>query len=294
MTPARARPDWQARIAADLAAPVPGPVAAMAAHLAARDGVVAVLFYGNVLRSGDAGLMDFYVLVEDYARYHGAGLAARANRALPPNVYHEVLGETAAKVAVISRTQFRNRMLCRSRDTTTWARFCQPARLVWVRDAGLRRLIEGLIAEAYRTAAWWAARLAPADADPRAAWQALFRATYGAELRVESGDRAEQIVTAGWSTYGPTSDALMATPVSGAERAVARRKWAAARRRGKLLNFLRLLKAAATYRGGIDYALSKVERHTGAPAPMSGLARRLPWLAAPVIFIRLILQRRLR
>ena len=44
---------------------------------------------------------------------------------------------------------------------------------------------------------------------------------------------------------------------------------------------LRLIKSLFTFDGGIDYALWKVERHTGIHVPLSGFERRHPILNAP-------------
>jgi hypothetical protein len=55
-----------------------------------------------------------------------------------------------------------------------------------------------------------------------------------------------------------------------------------------------LAKAAFTYRGGLAYALSKVERHSGRPVDLKPWERRWPWLAAPVVFWRLWREGRLR
>ena len=135
---------------------------AIADHLAARPGVVAVLFYGNRLRDpATPGLLDFYVLTERDRTWRGAGPGALANRLLPPNVYHVRLAwpAVAAKVAVMRLAAFRARMRRQSWDTTLWARFAQPAALLYARDAEARRAVVDAVATAWRTAAWWADRL---------------------------------------------------------------------------------------------------------------------------------------
>ena len=72
----------------------------------------AALFYGSCLRDGlttDA-VADLYLLVGDYRRSGQSWLAAKANRALPPNViYLEAetrIGRVAAKAAILTLDQF--------------------------------------------------------------------------------------------------------------------------------------------------------------------------------------------
>src|SRR3546814_10685169 len=87
--------------------------ATLAASLveARGDAVAAILFYGSCLRDPQAdGILDFYVVVDDYRRYHGGRLAAALNRLLPPTVSLLVApAGTRAKVAVkIGRAHVRN------------------------------------------------------------------------------------------------------------------------------------------------------------------------------------------
>ncbi|HUF86110.1 MAG TPA: hypothetical protein VMM59_01905 [Thermohalobaculum sp.] len=307
-------------IAAELDRP-PGPAAeAMAARLAARPGVAAVVFYGARMRQGGGeggeggegaegdgdGPLDFYLLTDGNRAYHGPGLAALANRLLPPSVYRETPDGAApveAKVAVISLRAFRARMRRDSLDTTLWARFAQPVVLAWARTPADRAAVIDAVAAAVETASWWAARLAPDPGDPGdpgdpdATWSALFRRTYASELRVEGGRRAGDIVAAAPGRYRRLHALLIAgraAPDSDPDRNRAKRAWARRRALGKALNAARLLKAACTYRGGIAYALAKVERHSGRPVALKPWQRRWPWLAAPLVVWRLWRERRLR
>src|SRR5690606_11237823 len=99
-----------------------------------------------------------------------------------------------AKVAVLSLAQFERAVGRRSADGSIWARFAQPAALVFSRDAAARRRVEAAVAEAVATAARWAALLGPVAGPPDAYWRALFAQTYRAELRVERTTRSEEIV----------------------------------------------------------------------------------------------------
>jgi hypothetical protein len=296
-------------IAAELAQETPPAVQALAGHLAGRAGTatVGVLYYGSALRADDlGGILDFYVLLDDVNAWPGSFLARCANRMLPPNVgYVEMSHEgrtLRAKYALMSTAQFARRLEAGSCDTTIWARFCQPAVLVWARSARDRHAVIDLISQAVDTAASWAARLGPATGTAGDFWRALFAHTYAAELRVESQARARDIVgkaparyatllPLSWHRTGTLHEAhpqgQLTTRIEPAERARARRAWAWRARLGKPLNILRLLKAAFTFDGAIDYAAWKVERHSGVHIEVKPWQRRFPLLAAPGLYWKL-------
>ena len=76
-------PGLRALIAEELGRPAGPEAEAMAARLAARAGVAAVLFYGARLREGAGeGPLDLYLLTDGDTAYHGFGLTALANRVL--------------------------------------------------------------------------------------------------------------------------------------------------------------------------------------------------------------------
>lgn len=124
--------------------------------------------YGSVLREPDPdGVLDFYVIVERLEDWASGYLAREANRLLPPNVeYHEIsVGGRIirAKVAILSIAQFRRMTGRATLDTTIWARFCQPVRLVWVRGPEAADAILGCLVRAMAQAGRWAAALGPAE-----------------------------------------------------------------------------------------------------------------------------------
>ena len=87
-----------------LAARGPDSVVALGEILRQRFGphTQAILFYGSCRRSNDdtGGIVDLYVLVDDYRAAHGSFLPALANRVLAPNVYYleaPVAGRTARR-----------------------------------------------------------------------------------------------------------------------------------------------------------------------------------------------------
>jgi len=299
----------RAAIEREMRREVPPPVAALAAQLAARAGGAAscVLYYGSSLRDARLdGVLDFYVLLDRVGAWPGSRLAALANRLLPPNVAYiegHAGGEALrAKVALISLAQFRRGMSAGALDTTLWARFAQPCSCAWTRSEADREAAVEAVRQAVTTAARWAAELGPERADALAYWRLLFARTYGAELRVERAARGDDLVARdaeryarllpqAWHAAGiacePSGDALLAPRLSPAARAAAERRWALRRRLGKLLNLLRLLKAAFTFDGAMDYVAWKVERHSGVRLEVAPWQRRFPLLAAPGIYLQL-------
>jgi hypothetical protein len=297
------------QIESELHQPVPEPVRELAAQLAARAGsaTVAVLYYGSTLRS-DAldGMLDFYVLLDRVGAWPGSRLAAMANRLLPPNVGY-VEGRYAgvalrAKYALISMAQFEERVAGRSLDTTLWARFCQPCRCVWARSTTDAMRVAEAVGMAVVTAARWSAALGPEVAQPAEFWMALFARTYASELRVEGGQRAGSIVATdaprysrllpeAWQVAGMTfetgADGSLRPGLVPAERARQQRQWRLRQRLGKPLNAIRLMKAAFTFDGAMDYVAWKIERHTGTRIEVRPWQRRFPLLAAPGLYFSL-------
>jgi hypothetical protein len=143
-------------------------------------------------------------------------------------------------------------------------------------------------------------------------WRRALGLTYRAELRPEGPNRFKRL----WQDSGPYFEAV--TPlglsalsypvrrVSGkapngdgplfeamVDRRGARRcryDWAVRIAAGKALSVARLLKAAFTFSGGVDYALWKIERHTGKRIEVSPFLRRHPALAMILLSWRLLLK----
>jgi hypothetical protein len=295
-------------IEAELGESVPLPVAELAAQLAsrARGGAVAVLYYGSTLRTAALdGLLDFYVLLDRAGDWPGH-LAALANRLLPPNVGY-IEGSFSgvllrAKYAVITMAQFEARVADRSLDTTLWARFCQPCRRAWQRSAADGERVAAAIASAVTTASRWAAAHGPPQGRAEDFWAALFARTYATEIRVEKTDRSQGIVAAGagrfaqllplaWRTAGLSFDVLangeLRPALNSTDRLQLQQRWTSRELWGKPLNMLRLLKAAFTFDGGMDYVAWKVERHSGVRIEVKPWQRRFPLLAAPGLYLKL-------
>lgn len=262
------------------------------AILAAHGGAVrAILFYGSCRRSDQPeGVLDFYVLVDRYRNYHASLFRTLMNRLMPPDVSFMRAGDpaspVAAKVTVISLDQFASRMRPNSIDTTLWARFTQPSSLLYAADDDAKKQVIAALMQAVHTACGWALHCTPASPASSVFWTQLFALTYGAELRVERGNRPQLIYDNDPDYYDGIFNALELDsphPLPGA----AHGHWALRRYAGKILSILRLCKGAFTFEGGVDYLLWKVERHSGVAVTLSPWQRRHPILAAPRLLYQL-------
>ena len=78
----------QAIVADELRLPVAADVEWLAEQIAASHGdtVLGVLFYGSCLRQDSAdGILDFWIVVEDYRAAYSRGWHSRINHIAPPN-----------------------------------------------------------------------------------------------------------------------------------------------------------------------------------------------------------------
>ncbi|MBS4076465.1 hypothetical protein KGY14_14840 [Ameyamaea chiangmaiensis] len=298
-------------LTAELTLPVAPEITAFVRRLVGAARPLAVLFYGSALRGGASGadaldgVLDFYVVLDRQSDWPRGVWSRLANAVLPPNVeYHAFVvdgREVRAKVALLTQAQLRARTRWASRDTTLWARFCQPVRLVWVRDAGAADAVLGCIARAIGTATRWAAVLGPSQGTPDDFWTALFAETYATELRVEGRNRPAILLDGQQRRYGVMlRDGWLAGGVGVTQRGEtwaptvsieARRagleRWRTCRALGRPLNIARLVKAAFTFRGGAAYLLWKIARHTGVRVSPSRFEGRHPLLGAPTLLWRL-------
>jgi len=297
MAPARA--ELKGLVAQELSQPVAPAVLAMAEAVRARHGkaALAVLFYGSCLRRPETllsdSLLDFYLLVDEYRAAYDSGLLAFANRLLPPNVFYLELprsgGTLRCKYAVLTLDQFAAGTSREALNVSLWARFSQPARLLWSRDAAMSDRVADACVEAVLTMLGNVRPLVQSN-DAEVLWCRAFEATYAAELRSETSDRATELVRLDLDRYRRvTAPALELLREQGggpsADESAA--LWRKRRRVGKLLNLARLVKAAFTFQGALDYVLWKVRRHSGVELQVTEWQRRHPLLSAPVLAWRL-------
>ena len=278
-------------VTAELTAPADPRAAAMAGALAAQypGAARAVLFYGSCLREKnlDGLMLDFYLIVSDYQAAYGKGWLARANRAIPPNVFPFEHAGLIAKYAVLSEADFARLNGVNADNVSVWARFAQPSRLLWSADDLARQRAIAAVAQAAPTLLSLARPMVQGQADdPVLLWKTGFTLTYNAELRAEKKGRSLSIVDADPERYARFGAAaleqgLPASPDQPEQR------WRALQRRGKYLSVVRLAKASFTYAGGIDYLAWKINRHAGTSIAIKPWQRRWPLLGALTLLPRL-------
>jgi hypothetical protein len=293
-------------IEGQLSARAPDAVAALGEILRIRFGrhAQAVLFYGSCRRANDdvGGIVDLYVLVDDYLAAHGNILSALANRLLAPNVYYletPFAGRVArAKYAMVSMEQFE-RGTTRWFHPYLWGRFAQPCGLLFATDDQARARVVRALAGAVATFAVRTLPGLPAEFDAETLWTRGLLLTYSAELRSERPERVRALyadaapelqkltralaLSQGWT---PAPSGGYRNPATRSDRRWSRLAWVLRRLQGKALSVLRLLKASFTFDGGLSYLAWKIQRHSGVELPITPFMRRFPRLGAAAAFWR--------
>jgi hypothetical protein len=299
---------------------VPAGAPALVQALLARHGaaVQAILLYGSCYRRGDDrdGLVDLYLLVDGYRAVHGAGLAAVANRLLPPGVYllEAPAGERVlrAKYAVLSLDALERGTGRRAFHSYFWGRFAQPTALLYARSDAVAGRVRTALAAAVVTFVTRVVPMLPREFDARMLWQRGLLLSYRAELRAERAESVRALYTAAPEHYagllqaalarvpfdvttsGPVEAPRYRVELSAAARLRGQLGWAGRRGLGKVLSLVRLVKGLFTFRGGPDYVLWKIQRHSGVAVHVPPGARRHPLLAAWAVAWRLYRRRAFR
>jgi len=319
-------PDLEEFVRAELLQPAPTAAAQLTDEILRRHGraVVAVLFYGSCLRRKTSeGVLDFYVLVDSYRDAYPSRLLAWANAALPPNVFYleidSEFGPLRCKYAVVSMRDFERGAKPGGLRSGIWARFCQPALAVHLRDTAACEAVVGAVAVSTVTAVARTLYELPSQNEPTrpngsirfttaTLWLQVLRGTYSAELRPEAPGTVESIYKADPERYDRAARAVLAkmgaeVRDAGAEievilpadsKAWTRRGWSRMRLLAKLVYFLQLLKSAATFGDWLPYVLWKLERHTGKKIVPSERQRRYPFIFGWPLLLRILWQRDLR
>lgn len=313
------------RIGDELREPVRPAVAWLAREIAAHHGatVSGVLFYGSCLRNeSDEGVLDFWVIVDDYRSAYRNPIHTWINPIAPPNVFfleREFEGRPLrTKYGVISRRAFERGTRLSSWHPYIWARFAQPARLLVCRDDEARTFFETSISQAIvafvgRLACHLPNRGGLLRFSLPAFWQEAFRRTYDSERRPEAEEYSRNLYLADEPRYDAVAahalhhltelghfDAATEHPRSFAVTLSPRRlsmmrwRWKAMRAYARVLGLARLLKTAFTFGDWVPYVLWKLERHTGRKIELSPRQRRHPLIFAWPIILPLLLRRNLR
>lgn len=281
------------------------------------EAVVAIVYYGSCLRSGNAGdgIADFYVLVERYQDAKMGWLRAGLNRLLPPNVFYlETPWQDTtlrAKYAVISIDQFQNGVTGGWLLPYLWGRFAQPSGVLWCRDKALQNSIYHWLSQALVYFVKQTAPLMPSKFNVRQLWQTGLARSYSTELRAERGERVaglfdywpeyyteqtwQALISLGWLSPNQSVEAkTWSTEIPEKLKKRTNRRWYWRVLAGKPTALLRLIKSLLTFRGAVEYAAWKIERHSGQPVDLPDYARRWPLLGGWVVLWQLLRRGSLR
>jgi hypothetical protein len=292
--------------------PASPAVCALTNEILARHGNTcqAVLFYGSCLRKGDdsGGIVDLYLLVDSYRSIYSNRLLSFANKLLPPNVFYLELPfkgrMVRAKYAVLALADFQRGTSLHCFHSYFWARFAQPASLLYARTEQVATQVRAALGQAVMT---FITRVLPQLRDCFTAedlWREGFLLSYRAEFRAERPDNLVSLFDV-WSEHYEqltrAAVALVPFPIKVLANADPVRyhaciparvrhhsylQWRVRCLQGKLLSVLRLLKGLFTFQGGLDYVLWKIERHSGIAIKVTPRLRRYPLLAVCVLFWR--------
>ncbi|MCU7959344.1 MAG: phosphatidate cytidylyltransferase [gamma proteobacterium symbiont of Bathyaustriella thionipta] len=262
------------------------------------DAVVAIIFYGSCMHdvSVGEGVVDLYLVVDDYSSVLPNRSAALAAWLLPPAVHFLQVSENdrilRAKYALFSTTDFI------SGTSTGWfhgylsARMAQPVGLLYSRDAQQQTMVYECLSRAVLTLAGRSLPMLPDRFQADDLWIKALSLSYASELRTEKPGYAEKVMNRDKAYYHKVlaaavedgrlplrieGDTYVAT-ISAWRRWQCRLAWMLRRAQGKLLSLLRLLKALYTFEGGLDYIAWKLERHSGQKISIPDKVRRRPLL----------------
>jgi hypothetical protein len=262
----------------------------------------AILFYGSCLRSGNPldGLVDLYVIVDDYRTAYGNPIMALLNKLLPPNVYYLELpfagGILRAKYAILSLRDLQKGTSRRWFQAYLWGRFAQPAGLLYTRDSSVEQQIFDALGQAVLTFLTRVLPYLPTEFTNTELWQRGMALSYATELRAEKSNRADTVyahfekefeartlVAMSAIPYRVETDSVRSSQHYYAQipryRRISNRvAWTLRKVQGKPLSILRLIKAAFTFKGGVDYLIWKLERHSGTRIEAPARLRRHPLL----------------
>jgi len=315
----------RAQVAEELHQPVRPGATWLAQEIAQIHGetVLGVLFYGSGLRDQtDDGVLDFWVIVDDYRAAYQNRFHAVINRVAPPNVFYlerEHDGSVLrTKYGVIDRDAFEKGTAFNAWHPYIWARFAQPARVLACRDEEAKGFLTSAVANAIvamvgRLVCVLAGRGGFLRFSLAAFWQEAFRRTYDSERRPE----AEELIRGLYSVDSERYDQVAAQAIhhlvaqghfagatahprsfsvelsAGAQRN-GRLRWQLMRLYARILGLVRLTKTAYTFGDWIPYVLWKLERHTGRRIELSARQRKHPLIFAWPIILPLLLRRNLR
>jgi len=283
------------------------PPAMTALAKAARDiygqNALAVLGYGSCLREQELKdkMADLYVILASHKAMPDPVLLRLANALLPPNVYYLEIpfaGEIVrAKYAVLTLAQFETYVGAARNNPYLWARFSQPSAMLFG-NGETKQTIKKAVETAITTMLANTLPLMPKSFTALELWTEALGQTYRTEWRAEGKSRAADIAAANAAYYeeitGPALQ-IIAPQVAPLPKGQfshsphpkaagkCRKRWRMRRLTGRLYATARLMKAAFTFKGGIDYLLWKIARHSGVHVTPTPFQRNHPILGAPTL-----------
>ena len=267
-------------------------------------GLLAVLIYGSYLRGKRDTLLDFYVLLDSYQSMPKAWQGWLA-KALPPNVYQIHHGsppnEIRAKYALLTLDRFEYSVR-RDFHSYFWARFAQPCGILYCRDEVVQGRVIDAICQSCETFARRVVPRLPDRFEAKRMWADGLGLTYQCEFRSEPPGHAEKLFEY-WPDYYRAVTSALAAEGLGFKSAnsgdtfrnvcgdTTRRwspvSWWLRRIQGKMLSTLRILKAALTFDGALEYLLWKIQRHSGVYIEPTELQKKYPAIFAWPLLWRL-------
>lgn len=265
-----------------------------------HDAICATLLYGSCLRSGDIydGLLDLYLICDNYRAAYQRPLLSASNWLMPPNVFYSELklnGNTLrSKITLISLQDFQRGCSRAWFQSYIWGRFSQPTRILYSRNHQTRDLIEYSLLHAARTLLHNSLPALPQQGTVNRLWEQALDLSYSTELRTERPGRSTELAQSsrdfyatvtqhhapslgfGFTVYDNDGELSYRSEVANAQRLSTQLAWSLRQAQGKLLSVMRLVKALFTFEGGLDYIAWKLERHSGESVVIPAKVRRAP------------------
>jgi hypothetical protein len=304
-------PALVAEIAAESTRIVAPEYGVLTAALSAKFGAAidGIILYGSCLRSNDFEnkIIDLYVIVDNYRHAYREKYLSILNGLLPPSVFYlESKHQDTiirAKYSVISMKDFESGVLSWF-HSYLWARFAQPVRILFTRDAACKKRLDVILACSVLSFLRASLPLlGQCTADAEKIWINALSYAYTAELRPERENRAKQLTYLNMgdytrlTSYAAPALADLITPeprgyyrclADEGSRRQALRNWRLRRWQGRILSVLRLIKATFTFRDCINYAAWKIQRHTGVSITVTPAMQRHPVLKGSTLLWQLV------
>ena len=256
-----------------------------------QDGISSILLYGSGLwkNSGQDTVWDFHVLVDNYADFTQKKWHRLAGFLLSPNVYYFELPSRnlRCKCNVMRLDQFQKQAAGKCISPHIWARFAQPCRLIYSRSHTDCEHVTEALADCVTTFYKFARNLDRASLSQGGdIWVNGLKKTYSLELRSERPERARLIYETSQDSFERRNLALLKSEYGQKAQNTPTPRYGPLKTcLVKAIGFLRLLKSATTFEGGVDYALWKVHRHSGIRIEPSEFQRKHPLIAGwPILW----------